>query len=124
MLSSIASGTSVQCQNVVDKGGIPLFLDILQFKDEKSIGKVLSALNTICSYSIFLRDNIIKQGGIGKIVEVVQGAPEDAHETTKKGCQVLSNLCKGSPFPRYNNIQQAILVLCQFVVRSEKILSK
>ena len=97
---------------------------MLQFKDEKLMGKVLLALDSICSDSVFLRDTIIKQGGIGKIVEVVQGAPEDAHETTKKGCQVLSNLCRGSPFPRYNNIQQAIPVLCQFVVRSEKILSK
>ena len=104
MLSSIASGTSIQCQNVVDKGGIPLLVDTLQSKDERLVGKALSALDSISSDSIFLRDSIIKQGGIGKIVEVVQGASEDAHEMIKKGCQVLSNLCRGSPLPRYNNV--------------------
>ena len=99
-------------------------MNTLQFKDRRLVGKVLSALDSICRDSIFLRDSIIKQGGIGKIVEVVQGASEDAHETTKKGCQVLSDLCRGSPLPRYNNIQQAIPVLCHFIVRYEKILDK
>jgi hypothetical protein len=28
-LTNVASGTTIQCQSIIDKGGIPLFVDLL-----------------------------------------------------------------------------------------------
>jgi hypothetical protein len=29
-LTNVAAGTSAQCQTIIDKGGIPLFVELLQ----------------------------------------------------------------------------------------------
>jgi hypothetical protein len=47
------------------------------------------------------------------LVDVVNSTPEDA--LVKHGCWALSNLCRGSPLPKYDLVKTAIPVLCRSI---------
>ena len=81
------------------------------------IEQAIWAIGNISSDCIFYRDNIIRAGGLQNLVEVVTRTHEDA--LIKHGCWALSNLCRGSPLPRYEHIKFAIPVLCHCIATNK-----
>jgi hypothetical protein len=71
-LTNVASGTSIQCQSIVDKGGIPLFVELLKSQNMGTVEQAIWAIGNIASDCVNYRDNIIRNGGIVNLVNVIQ----------------------------------------------------
>lgn len=70
-LTNVASGTTVQCQSIIDKGGIPLFVELLKSNNPGILEQAIWAIGNISSDCVFYRDTIIRSGGLTNLVEVV-----------------------------------------------------
>lgn len=112
-LTNVASGTTIQCQSIIDKGGIPLFVELLKSNNSGIVEQAIWAIGNISSDCIFYRDTIIRAGGLHNLVEVVDKTQEET--LIKHGCWALSNLCRGSPLPKYDFVKSAIPVLCRTI---------
>ncbi len=112
-LTNVASGTSIQCQSIIDKGGIPLFIDLLKSSNAGILEQAIWAIGNISSDCVFYRDTIIRAGGLVSLVDVVGRTNNET--LIKHSCWALSNLCRGSPLPKYELIKSAIPVLCRSI---------
>lgn len=112
-LTNVASGTTVQCQSIIDKGGIPLFVELLKSNNPGILEQAIWAIGNISSDCVFYRDTIIRAGGLVNLVEVVNKTTDET--LIKHGCWALSNLCRGSPLPKYDFVKSAIPVLCKAI---------
>lgn len=68
----MASGTTVQCQSIIDKGGIPLFIDLLKSNNMGIVEQAIWAIGNISSDCIYYRDNIIRSGGLINLVSAIE----------------------------------------------------
>lgn len=114
-LTNVASGTTIQCQSIIDKGGIPLFVELLRSGNMGIVEQAIWAIGNISSDCVFYRDTIIRAGGLINLVEVTKKITDET--LIKHCCWALSNLCRGSPLPKYENIRHAIPVLCQAIAK-------
>ena len=71
-LNNVASGTTIQCQSIIDKGGIPLFVDLLKSPNMGNVEQAIWAIGNISSNCVFYRDTIIRSGGLINLVEVAK----------------------------------------------------
>ena len=62
-LTNVASGSSVQCQSIIDKGGIPLFVELLKSEKAGILEQAIWAIGNIASDKSLYRDMIIREGG-------------------------------------------------------------
>jgi hypothetical protein len=113
----VASGTNVQCQSIIDKGGIPLFVDLLRSENMGIVEQAIWAIGNISSDCVFYRDNIIKAGGLNNLVTVINRITDES--LIKHCCWALSNLCRGSPLPKYENVRSAIPILCRAIATGQ-----
>lgn len=103
-LTNVASGTSIQCQSIVDKGGIPLFVNLLKSSNLGTVEQAIWAIGNIASDCVTYRDNIIRNEGIANLVAVIKNNMQE-NNIIKHGAWALSNLCRGNPLPKYENIK-------------------
>lgn len=99
-LTNVASGTSIQCQSIIDKGGIPLFINLLKSDNAGILEQAIWAIGNISSDSVVYRDNILKAGGLNSLIHIVDN-PQTDDLLVKHGCWAISNLCRGSPLPKF-----------------------
>lgn len=71
-LTNVASGTTIQCQSIIDKGGIPLFVELLKSSNMGIVEQAIWAIGNISSDCVFYRDTIIRSGGLVNLVEVTK----------------------------------------------------
>lgn len=67
----MASGSTNQCQSVVDKGGIPLFVKLLLSNCVGIVEQAIWALGNIAGDCALHRDTIIKLNGISNMVYAI-----------------------------------------------------
>jgi hypothetical protein len=116
-LTNVASGTTIQCQSIIDKGGIPLFVELLKSNNTGIVEQAVWAIGNISSDCVFYRDNIIRAGGLINLVEATKRLADEG--LIKHCCWALSNLCRGSPLPKYDHIKHAIPILCQAIAHGK-----
>lgn len=93
-LTNIASGTSVQCQSIIDKGGIPLFVKLLSSPHDDVIEQAVWALGNIAGDLPYNRDLIIKAGGVDPLIRLAMMSTNLT--IVKQSTWALSNLCRGT----------------------------
>jgi hypothetical protein len=71
-LTNVASGTTIQCQSIIDKGGIPLFVELLKSSNVGIVEQAIWAIGNISSDCVFYRDTIVRAGGLVNLVQVVE----------------------------------------------------
>ena len=112
-LTNIASGTTNQTQCVIDKGGIPLFIKLLSDSNPGIAEQAVWAIGNISGDCVFYRDTILKSGGLEPLVRLIQNTTDKV--MIKQGAWALSNLCRGSPLPKYEFVKSAVATICQVV---------
>lgn len=100
-LTNIAFGTTNQCQSIIDKGGIPLFVKLLGSPHDEVIEQAIWALGNIAGDSTINRDLIIKSGAVAPLVNLNNTTTN--LQIFKQSAWALSNLCRS----------KAILILRQ-----------
>ena len=93
-----------------------MFVELLRSPNMGTVEQAIWAIGNIASDCVAYRDNIIRNGGILNLVNVVQ---KNMHEPNiiKHGAWALSNLCRGNPLPKYENIKDAIPLLCHLIAK-------
>jgi hypothetical protein len=95
---------------IIGLGGIPLFVELLQSSNIKIASQAVWAIGNISGDCIAYRDAIIAAGAIPYLVEVIRRCKIKVF--AKHCCWALSNLCRGSPVPKYENVRLAVIALC------------
>ena len=98
-LANVASGNQQQCQSIINKDAIQLFVRLLRSKYSGIVEQAIWALGNIASDSSLYRDAIIRKGGISNFIYAIKMA--NCEELIQPGAWALSNLCRGTPLPRY-----------------------
>jgi importin subunit alpha-1 len=93
-LTNIASGTSAQCQSIIDKGGIPLLVKLLSSPYDDVIEQAVWALGNIAGDVPFNRDLIINAGGVDPLIHLAMNSTNLT--IMKQSTWALSNLCRGN----------------------------
>lgn len=70
-MANVASGNRDQCQSVIDKGAIDLFVKRLRSPHLGIIEQAIWAIGNIASDSSFHRDAIIRKGGIHGLMNII-----------------------------------------------------
>lgn len=95
-LTNVATGTSAQCQSIIDKGGIPLFVKLLSSPHDDVIEQAVWAIGNIAGDMPFNRDLIIKAGGVTPLIHLA--TTSNNFTIVKQSAWALSNLCRGISF--------------------------
>lgn len=120
-LTNVASGTSTQCQSIVDKGGIPIFIKLLSSPLENNIEQAVWALGNIAGDSHYNRDLILKLGGLAELIRVVENTSNP--NIFKQGGWAIANLCRGTPRPNYEAVKNSVPVLAR-VLKEESVVDE
>lgn len=98
-LANVVSGNPQQCQSVIDKGAIELFVKLVRARYLGIVEQAIWALGNIASDSSFNRDAIIRKGGIPNLIYVLKTT--NCPDIIQPGAWALSNLCRGTPLPNF-----------------------
>ena len=92
-------------------------MNILLSKNLGTVEQAIWAIGNISSGCVANRDKIIREGGLINLVSIMDKLTDERH--INRCCWALSNLCRGSPLPKYDNIKLAIPVLCHVIVNGK-----
>lgn len=112
-LTNIASGSATQCQSIVDKGGIPIFIELLSSHMETTVEQAVWALANIAGDTHFNRDMIIKLGGLSELIKVVETTQNP--NIFRQGGWAIANLCRGTPRPNYESVKESVAALAKIL---------
>ncbi len=60
----MCSGSTAQCESVIDKGGIPIFIQLLYQNRSGLVDQAVWAIGNLSGDSVAYRDKIIQVGAI------------------------------------------------------------
>jgi importin subunit alpha-1 len=86
------------------------------------VEQAIWAVGNIASDSVYHRNSLIASEGVENLVRVIQ-ANMMQENIVKHGAWALSNLCRGTPLPKYENVKLAIPLLC-YLIAEDKINDK
>jgi importin subunit alpha-1 len=110
-ITNIASGTSTQCQCLVDKGVIPVMVGILDSKYLTVVEQTIWAIANIAGDNSRNRDELLSYGIMDKLIMIVNQC--EAEYLVLRSLWAIANLCRGKPAPSFKLIKQGIIVLCK-----------
>lgn len=114
MLSNIAAGTTAHCQTIVDKGGIELLLDLLGESHFRLNEQAIWAIGNIGGDTIKFRDLVIQKQGLEVLVKLAEKSKQKC--IVKRAAWAISNLCRGTPLPKFDLIKNGFATLARTVV--------
>lgn len=113
-MTNIAAGNQNQCNSIIEKGGIKIFVDLLLSPTIGVVEQAIWALGNIACDSPHHRDSILKCGGLKNLLIVMRIAREQ-YQTNKNMIETISsiawslaNLCRMKPIPEYSAVEKAL----------------
>jgi hypothetical protein len=112
-LTNIASGTSLHTQTIIEKGCVPLLINLLSSSNETVRDQAAWALGNIAGDASHCRDLILQHGGLALLIHCFDTATRPS--TIKNSSWAISNLCRGKPPPKYELVMQSIPTLVKVI---------
>ena len=114
-LTNLGSGSTEQCQLLVEEGAIPLSVQLLRGDNSIIVEKAIWLVGQIAADQPILRDLLIEEGAIGNLLSVLKGENGSKKSIISNACWALSNLCRGMPLPANDLVLPAVEYLCSVI---------
>lgn len=113
-MTNIASGRTEQCRSIIDKNGLEAFLQVVSENRPHIVEQAIWGLGNIAGDNAKYRDVILQKGALDTLVKIVDTSTSKA--MIEQGSWAISNLCRGTPRPKYSSVKNAIPLLVKLVM--------
>ncbi len=114
VLTNIASGEPEHTMAVVEAGAVPVFISLLRHHNAEIREQCIWALGNIAGDGPKLRDYVLQENIMSPLLENLAFALDNGAEpksVVRNGAWAISNLCRGSPSPSWNQVVVALPVI-------------
>lgn len=106
-LTNICSGSTEQTETVIAAGALPILVKLLDSPSSDVQEQCVWALGNVAGDSPKLRDLVHCLGALVPIARMMM-APDSSVSLRRNATWVISNLCRGKPYPGYPSVAPAI----------------
>ena len=114
-ITNIASGSSDNCQALIDKGTINLLVQLLNSSDAEVVEQAIWGLGNIAGDNTGFRNLVIDAGAVNPIANILDHS-EPGSTLTRNASWSLSNLCRNHPCPDYSLVKRAVPSLARVLL--------
>eukprot|EP00743_Colponemidia_sp_Colp-15_P000362 GILK01000417.1.p1 GENE.GILK01000417.1~~GILK01000417.1.p1 ORF type:complete len:524 (-),score=86.04 GILK01000417.1:429-1952(-) len=111
-LTNIASGSSEDTQVVVQKGAVPIFVQLLSSLNDDVREQAVWALGNIAGDSPACRDLVLQNNSLEPLLKQLQSTKLSM---LRNATWTLSNLCRGKPQPPFEWVSPALPTLSNLI---------
>lgn len=114
VLTNIASGEPEHTMAVVEAGSVPVFISLLRHHNAEIREQSIWALGNIAGDGPKLRDYVLQENIMSPLLENLAFSLDNGAEpksVVRNGAWAISNLCRGSPSPSWNQVVVALPVI-------------
>lgn len=108
-LTNIASGNHMQTLAIIEKGAVPVLVNMLSSPLDELKEQSIWTLGNIGADSAHCRDLILQFGAMRGLINASETSQRKI--TKKQGLWTISNLCRGKPMPQFEFVKESIPVI-------------
>ena len=116
-LTNMAGGTSDQTKVVIDHGGIPKFVGLLQSSNGDVREQAAWGLGNIAANSPSCRNQILQSGALSPLLAQLQ--PHSNISMLRNATWALTKFCCGKPRPPFDLVKPALPILAQLILQQD-----
>lgn len=108
-LTNVASGTSEQCQVLVQEGALPAFVAMTKSSNAECREQAVWAIGNVAGDSEALRDETLRAGCMQAVMRLINPHNPSSVGMLRNVTWTLSNMCRGKkPLPPFEYVRHAI----------------